>query len=1414
MPLHIGDPKKNYSVSGDVIEEPYASTFLLTQITTPNYVDVNGNGPDEEDFGGWTKFLYRKKYGREVNTSQTVDNWYNHRAPYTGLFYNKGQVNQHYDQTGSVSRGEKEVYYTKAIETKTHIAFFITNSTTQADFAAEVDELTNGNNDLKLQLESYLNGSGEVRFDSHDAADLDANGMDPAAQGERGNRSLDKLERIVLFSKSRLDRPLTTTYFEYSYELCKGVPNNINSDGTGNGFYDTGKLTLKKVWTESEGVVRSKIAPYQFEYNYFDNYQQTIALKYPEIDNFVSQPRNENPTYDPTLLDPWGNYVDQTVSKEQRDKMRSWMSQREDPTDFDPAAWNLKRIILPSGGEIHVQYEQKDYEFVQDREVMTMVSLNLNDIHQNEMKYDENKYFLNLDDLSLQGNSEKEDYFKKLVRYYFEGTQSAFDIALQDNIVGLTDAGITPSDAHTKAYFRFLYSYWDNAPSLYYNGWQGKFISDFIDGYAPIHEIGLTSSFDIYIQFGGKKKNKHNTPRRICREKLLTQGGVGLNRNGGVPYNADLINHDMQLFAYHGDPQNSEPVIEEDGDNSDEGEILTEMKKIIKDYDAPAGTFINGVTLFGIKNPKIFSKKVCSEFDPELSAIKLPMFKAKKGGGVRVKRLLTYNPGIETGEESLYGTEYIYKMSDGSSSGVATYEPAGSRIENPMVDIMDRHAQTWFNKIISGRDRGYQEGPLGEMLYQGPSVSHRRVIMKKIHSGKSAPGFSVHEYLTCKEHPSVTVEHTNIHSPDSKRVNKQSEHYKKSKFSIPLGLFNYKRDNAWVTQGYVFKIDDRHGKLKKMATYSGNVNPVIPSVTAFHTLLSSTEYKYSDPYAEDPELKYVDGMNMHHNGTDAHFTLDNEFQPGQEEDITMYMGRVEDRTVDFSLELDINIWISTPPVLQLGFGATVNMMEQELSQHVTSKVLRKNSVLIEEVSFADGMTSKTEYLAFDTNTGNPVVTKTTDQYEGTNDLLKDGNPNDRAYYSLVIPASWVYTELGQKAVASNNFNLLSANTGNIVTYMENPVDKFTDDPNEVDPRYEIWDPYSSQLTEVIEATSTVMKKDRFENVTDLNGVPVDMNQVYANYGFDPGNVPVMNALNAFFYPVTTFTYTSEITSGNDDDQSYNGGITNSFEFFDWFPTTDLLDFNWANGWKYVMESTKFSPHGLSLEEKDILGIPSSAKIGYNNILPTIIAGNAEYETILFHDYELMSTPGITKDASHTGTKSLLLNPTQDETVVYGLKLTQRLIDNGGYFKVWLKSETQIGQENTTQPKISIGGNETNLSKVARVGEWTLYQCYIHDWGNLSLGSDINADFIYPQVSGEQAYIDDVCFHPLEAAVSCNVYDPASLRLIAQFGDQHFATKYEYNKEGQLVRTVIETERGEKTIQEQQYNVNRNVNNPN
>jgi len=64
-----------------------------------------------------------------------------------------------------------------------------------------------------------------------------------------------------------------------------------------------------------------------------------------------------------------------------------------------------------------------------------------------------------------------------------------------------------------------------------------------------------------------------------------------------------------------------------------------------------------------------------------------------------------------------------------------------------------------------------------------------------------------------------------------------------------------------------------------------------------------------------------------------------------------------------------------------------------------------------------------------------------------------------------------------------------------------------------------------------------------------------------------------------------------------------------------------------------------------------------------------------------------------------------------------------------------------------------------------------------------------------------AYFDDIRIHPFDGNMKSFVYDPISQRLVAELDENNYATFYEYDQEGGLIRVKKETERGVKTIQE-------------
>ncbi|HLP13533.1 MAG TPA: hypothetical protein VK177_16475 [Flavobacteriales bacterium] len=66
--------------------------------------------------------------------------------------------------------------------------------------------------------------------------------------------------------------------------------------------------------------------------------------------------------------------------------------------------------------------------------------------------------------------------------------------------------------------------------------------------------------------------------------------------------------------------------------------------------------------------------------------------------------------------------------------------------------------------------------------------------------------------------------------------------------------------------------------------------------------------------------------------------------------------------------------------------------------------------------------------------------------------------------------------------------------------------------------------------------------------------------------------------------------------------------------------------------------------------------------------------------------------------------------------------------------------------------------------------------------------------------------DDIRVIPYDGSAKTYVYDPVTLRLAAELDERHYATFYEYDEEGKLMRIKKETERGVMTIQESKTSV--------
>lgn len=1337
------------SVLGEIRNESYVNNFLLTAITSPNYVDVDDNGPSVGDFGGWTSFQYRSLYG------EGQSKWYRYRTPYAGLLYNQNAISDTKDDLGSIVTGEKEIKYLKSIDTKTHRAYFITNKTDLVNTLEGDGDITSEQATELRGLNLYFLKGNEVdnpalnRKDGLGAPDI-TNQSDPASSnGDRkGDTNLEYLDKIVLFPKDPSgnpvwEKPLKVVRFDYDYSLVPNVPNNVDSNfdftsaSNVTGVDDIGKLTLKKVWFEYNGTHPARISPYKFEYNYP---QASDFLAGQEIfKDFEKLPESiQNPIYSPYLLGPWGNPMGNAEDRKERgipwvDQSARWQTDYYEKL-FDPAAWHLKQIVLPSGGKINVQYEEKDYTKVQDRDAMAMASLV--DIGDEQGYNSDPIYSINVEDMGI--NPEDGAMVNKLRD------------KIEDHFTRTGD----------KIYFKFLYALKGRNPSL------DDCRSEYISGYANFESATVNNRngknvIDITLaNVGGSSGSRGSIPRQACFELVS-------NQKQGKLDNSSCIESDYE--------RKYENAIIGRANNGDNGIGPLSIQMMLQ-------MSTDGKLFFYQLDDK---DDVCLTIDHASSFLKLPMTVAKKATGARVKRLLFYDQGLESGDPSLYGTEYIYVKEDGiTSSGVATNEPSAAREENPLVNFIARGDQGFFSRITAGEDKKQSEGPLGESILPAPSIGHSRVVVKNINSGPSGDGFTVHEFHTANEFPYDGV-YSAIDTNDKRGVSRSTLDTQRDFLTIPAGVFNYTTTKAFTSQGFRFLMNNMHGQTKSVSNYAGQFSLDESSGQYFEEkayVVSQQQYEYFKPGESVRMFRWDKATNSIEEYEDL---------PGKEMEMAFESRKIKDKAIDFSVELDISVTVSLFPPIFVTLWPSFSMQENILATHATTKIIQYPVIPKSVTTYQDGIYHTQENVAFNSQNGKPILVRNTDGYHNLQ-LAGNSEKHDGSIYQLTIPAAWMeeYEAMGPKSTARienldvDEFkNLLNSNTATFTIYGKEPETG--------------WSNWFDNPVNLLSASVQTFSNDWF-NSTWTEEWP--NNRVIEQYELSSSD---LTELNQIWRPKRSYVYKADnLYTSSASEKVYSSGTFNVSSQFDWnrdFNNQDQQDNNWIRSSEVVL----YNPNGEPIEEKDVLDIHSAAIFKPSAIqhLPSMVVANGEYNTIFFEDYEYATE---TNALAHSGNNSAQVE--LEDVVVDGLKVNDHLIQSGGVFMGWFYFENNLVPDDLN---LEIGAESMPLVKVAQTGDWVLLSSKIPGSTFQSIGIDNELSIVLNKTDATlntNVFIDDVRFQPFDAEGNCYVYETTSLRLLTEFDDQHFGIYYQYNDEGQLVSRSIETERGLKTVTETQYNL--------
>jgi hypothetical protein len=1481
---------------GQIDKTPYANNYLLTAILDQDYVDVNNNGPDEADLGGWVKFSYTKVFGGDFNSSA---GWYKWRDPYKGLNYHENDQIDDVDETGSVSIGYKEVYYLDKIETRTHVAKF--NISDRKDcMPAHGSELS------AAQGSAYAAGQSSIKPQKLDAIVLYAKAADDGLQ-------LTEIQKVN---------------FKYNYSSWPNTPNSIDANG--------GRLTLEKIWIENNGIVNAKIAPYEFEYEY-PTYDQNIIE--PSLANYVQAPiipANPSRYYDRQNCDRWGYY--QVNGDSRKNNMQDWVDQKPSQP-FDPALWQLKVIKLPSGGEIHVQYEQNDYTYVQNRRAMVMVPIT---------NYDnENKVItFNISSLLDVTTGNIDDYVNLL------------------NNGELRDM-----------YFKFLYNMNDDAgiPQLYDRK------SDFIDGFVPYGSASVNpdNPSEIQITYKGDE-----TIKGLCREYVNAEKNGKLNRPnvsefGNTPslleikdlvsslngylYKVSIgtlmpdsyctkINNDYsyirlpvykkklgggirvkRLLMYEA---NNEFRSEESGkiygndyyyanEDDESSGVATNEPQVAREENALVLPMAKRESQSDLQ--LIFAGRDREEFEGPIGESILPQ------PSVGYNRVLIKN--IFSGKTNTGVKELTFKTTrqfpfDGYYSALFQNGVSNTTINTkPKDDIFYTAFGIYKNTFKTWKTQGYSfliNKMNGQLESEKVYVYKGEIDVDKYLSKSSfLQQFFVDKAMTCtyskeieyykpgekvqvstgkvidgvlqSEYNNMGVENETVH--ESRSV---SDYTFKGDIEVSLelgiaslvflpyvlGSGGLSFDNEKLCTHVTTKVTTFPCIQKKVSVSKNGVKAISENLVFDKYTGNPIVVKSYDEY--DTYSKNRNENSYQHDGSytnviiPASHAYEGMGQKSQNE--RFKYGECITGGAAKSISLESQFTIALGHYLSINVGSNSQVDLCNLSKTFsTGDLLRLNignvkyHYYIKSVEVVSSQLLNL-YLEKSSNEVNNLPESTTAC--SCVEIIKSGKANllnevaaqytlyqssyDPSNFSATIPAqllsvcniingmivalSYMTTHPINSNIASISQSINLDFCGFTVPIPVSVSRDFDQQTNDITLKIGVgkckdedivfsrgqflkvinsWNGWKVLLSDNTDCNST--------EITCINcALPaIQEMRVVASMAKDyssgwKGNIvdainngcSFENGENGKWRLLNEYIYKTGIASINPNASLSGNTLVSRIQ--DGSGTYVVTPYKWNNNnpnWTLANQITKYCSNGSPVEQKNILKVFSSAKYGFNSIMPVLVASDASYASTLYEHFEMnrnnayesgiaYSSPNAVTNTSHSG-KSCYRIPMNG---ILTLPVIERHSE-GVNIKLWRKlnnaNSLLIAKINTYDANSNIINSDQPIVffKIASSGEWGLFEGnYKFDIESIENIKNYIITINNNHLPLQPIYIDDLIVKPIGSSVNTYVFDIKNYKLITSFDNDHFGTYYQYNSEGKLVRKIIETKKGKKTVQSNNYNI--------
>ncbi|OJU74634.1 MAG: hypothetical protein BGO09_04775 [Bacteroidetes bacterium 47-18] len=1411
------NPHPNEKYFQSTIMPAHAYAYLLTASLSADYVDVTGDGPTEDDLGTYTKF----NYSRAVKDYRWI-------APYsanaTVASYHPGNWTDKKDDKGSYIIGAKDVWYINSIESKNQIAEFY------------ISERKDGLGTMAPVIKpGELQGTGNVLLNNTLTSPLTT------------RQKSYQLDSIVIYNKStRFDLtrgpvPLKTIIFQYSNELCPGLP---NSEG------GVGKLTLKKVYTRNGTSGISLLNPYEFQYA-------------------------QNADYDLAAKDRWGTYKPAASNGGGLTNYEfPYSPQQKSQADDYAAKWQLSRVIMPSGAVLDIAYESNDYSYVQDKRAMEMMRIaglgNSPNFYPVDMLYNDpvqtNDYVYLKRDKTREaaGLSIRDNYLDGQDMLYFNfkidiGNRGAYEpvrgyakveavavcpdnddyfyIKLRKEKAGETNNNMISAIALAGLNFAKV-----SAPYLIYPGLDP-------DSDRQIAE-GLAAAFD---EFGnmGKNVNMYLLGRHLSKLVNTKQSWVRVQAPGFTKYGGGVRVRSITL--------------------SDEWDQMTGSFKSTygKQYEytitsdrtggkISSGVAVNEPSIGADESPLRQPEPYTAQSGRLLPPVKL--FKETPHAEsflptatVGYSRVVVHSLHVNDAKSSKYENVYEYYTARDfpvriEQTPVATYkerkranfflsEVEASVGQGYAVILNDMHGKPKFTADYVLKTTGNNAA-----LAEREEISSTRYVYQTDANGNldnnvralmppspSSSGYSIADVTLGED---VDINHDvryNYSFTTSHNISFNLNTVNFGWFVFPLPTMfspNQSKENEFTSQ-VTTKFVQQYGILKEVITQSHGAKVVQENLLY--------DAQSGNPIHSVVNNQYNDRINTL--SIPAYLAY-NYMQPS-------YLNeglRFEAESLVFKGDLIYFIPKCDEKLIRVGDQVLVKIALDNYNfvmKHFW--VVGKEFVNVDKTDDPGVLTSYTPGVGGSVpNPGDQICVFRVQPrvLYGESATLPNTNKNPDLQQDIT------YEDVPMTIVVSGNRNMLNANVQEL---------SFMGDRKFVS----LSDMLNVGVTDKILNTTASL----FDNMANVS-----------LHGSREGSPPVYNDFvsgrKGNIYQQASYVYNTE--------RMYNDHSRNDGYYKDYYPfwkthsgsvgacaePAPALDRHHVSTYKWMVTSQlmRVSYGNIPLETWDASGIISSARYGFNQTLPMVMANNAGYSEVRYYSFEderLVRNRNMHLQGWPTTSLLGILDPQQtgrNRNVAF-----TNIIYNNEYFKydnqhyytgfnfvtenahtgLHALIATQNAQDfhiipvsdlNNKRYKISYWLKNLDGSKpvvgpvVIKSYQGSSLMSTLHPvlsivsgpidgWYKVEgtidypfpAGSGIPSGYIphgiYLRVAQVNQLVDDIRFAPVNAAVVSYAYNNLTYRLMAQLDNNNFATFYEYDAEGNMVRTKKETDRGIMTINE-------------